>query len=242
MGLEIEAPPDPPNTGGESSLSFEEVQARSENARRVLEEMCCPAARTDADSESGGLRGEMAPDAGWSDSAISWFSHYLKLRELGFSWRIACYIAWAASPKRERWPKTQEELATEVLGLASARQISEWRRKYPKIDDAIALIQAAPLWEHRADIYAALVEVATDADYKNHPDRKLALEMLGDYVPRSKVEASIGEARDLSDLTDEELDALAEGLGIEVAKGVEGSEVSEGPEVSEGSEVSDVSE
>jgi len=186
--------------------SFEEIQARSEAARQLMERLVVsPGA--DADR--------------WGETPPAWFEHFLKLREW-FSWRIACYIAWAASPKQERWPKTQEDLAREVLGLASSRQISEWRKKYPKIDDAIALIQAAPLWEHRADIYEALVAVATSHDYKGHSDRKLALELLGDYVPRSKVEASIGEARDLSELTDEELDALSEGLGIEVPEDIDG--------------------
>ena len=93
-----------------------------------------------------------------------------------------------------RWPETQAELAEKVLGLSSPRQISEWRKNDPRIDDAITMLQAAPLHEHRADIYKALVTVATDPDYKGHSDRKLALEMLGDYTPRSRMD--IGKAAD----------------------------------------------
>jgi len=156
-----------------SAPSYAEVLARSETAQKVLE------SGDHKDSE-----GE-PPD---------WLESYFKLRQIGFSWRVATYIAWAASPKVLRWPENQVELAEKVLGLSSPRQITEWRKKDPRIDDAITMLQAAPLHEHRADIYKALVEVATDPDYKNHPDRKMALEMLGDYVPRSRMD--LGKALD----------------------------------------------
>ena len=168
-----------------SAPSYAEVKARSENARKLL--------------DSGEYWKE-------SDDPPSWLEHYFKLREMKFSWRVACYIAWASSPKVNRWPDTQAELAEKVLGLSSPRQITEWRKKDPRIDDAIAMLQAAPLWEHRADIYEALVEVATDPDYKGHSDRKLALELLGDYVPRSRMD--LGKAADddeAKSMTDEEL-------------------------------------
>lgn len=219
LGLDLEEVDQDPG-----APSFGEVRARSEAARKLLEGLVV----------SSGVDAER-----WGDEPPEWFGHFIKLLELGFSWRIACYIAWAASPRQGRWPRTQAELATEVLGLSGPRQISEWRKKYPKIDDAIALIQAAPLWEHRADIYEALVAVATSHDYKGHSDRKLALELLGDYVPRSKIDATVGGARNLSELSDDELDALAARIGL---KGAEGSEEAEGPEEPEGSEVADVSE
>ena len=151
----------------QSAPSYAEIKARSENARRLL--------------EGGGH---------WNkeDESPEWLKHYFRLREIGFSWRVATYIAWAASPKKERWPETQAELAEKVLGLSSSRQISEWRKADPRIDDAIVMIQAAPLHEHRADFYKALIESGTTPDYKNHPDRKLAFEMLGDYVPRSRMD------------------------------------------------------
>lgn len=117
----------------------------------------------------------------------AWYSTLDDLLESGWPWRVACYIAWASMPKKSREPHTLEGLAVEVLGLTSARPIFTWRNKNPAIDDTIAIMQAAPLFEHRREIYEALIDSATTADYKNHNDRKLALEMLGDYVPRKDV-------------------------------------------------------
>mgnify|MGYP006288239425 CR=1 FL=1 len=167
----------------EGAPSYAEVKRRSESARKVLDQ------------------GEH-----WAEEPPKWFEHYAKLKEMFKNWRIACYIAWASSPKIDRWPETQAELAEKVLGLTGPRQISEWRKSDPRIDDAIAMLQAAPLWEHRADIYEALVEVATDPDYKGHSDRKLALELLGDYVPRSRMDLGrAAEGDETSQAPDEEL-------------------------------------
>lgn len=154
--------------------SYAEVHARSVTARQVL--------------EAGNHW------AGNKDNIPQWFPRYLKLRQIGFGWRVSTYIAWAGSPKIGRWPETQDELAKKVLGLTSPRQISEWRKKDPRIDDAITMMQAAPLQEHRADIYKALATVASEPNYKNKPDRQLALELMGDYVPRSRMD--LGKAAD----------------------------------------------
>jgi hypothetical protein len=110
---------------------------------------------------------------------------YELLRGQGWPWRVAGYIAWASSPKIGRWPATLGELATKVLGLKSPRVIYTWRQKYASIETVVSMMQARPLWEHRADVYEALVRMATTANYKSHNDRKLFLEMIGDYVPRS---------------------------------------------------------
>lgn len=139
-----------------------------------------------------------------------WVNDYRDLRAAGWPWRVAVFIAWKASPTTDRWPKTQTELATEILGLRSDRVIRAWREKNPAIDEAIAVMQAAPLLKRRGDIFRALVESATTPDHKNHPDRKLALEMLGDYTPKSDIKLS-GSAKDLSELSDSELDELAGG-------------------------------
>lgn len=122
---------------------------------------------------------------------LSWWGEYLALRGDGWDWRKAVYIAWASSPAASRQPATQEALATQVLGLANDRTIRKWRKNDPGIDDAVAMAQAAPLLRHRRDIYDALVESATNPDSKNHQDRKLALMMLGDYVPNQKLEADV---------------------------------------------------
>lgn len=120
--------------------------------------------------------------------AFPWWQDYREMLARGRTWRQAVYIAWAASPVRARVPSSQDELAVEVLGLSSDRVISKWRAKDPSIEDDIAYLQAAPLLRHRRDIFDALLESATNPDAKNHPDRKLALEMLGDYRPKQATE------------------------------------------------------
>jgi len=121
----------------------------------------------------------------------AWWQDYCELRSRGWDWRKAIYIAWAAAPAAARQPKTQNELATQVLGLDSDRVISRWVKKQPEIKDEIARMQAAPLLQHRRDIYDALIAVATDPDPKAHADRKLALEMLGDYRPRAAADVAL---------------------------------------------------
>ena len=89
------------------------------------------------------------------------------------------------------------------------------------IDEAVALLQAAPLFEYRGEIYKALVENAIQVDYKTHNDRKLALEMMGDYIPASKVTAEMMRSlkgNSLDDLSDEELDNLSVELEKKLSK------------------------
>lgn len=123
---------------------------------------------------------------------FGWWQDYLALRQQGWDWRKAVFIAWAASPVNGRSPETQAELATQVLGLRNDRTIRKWREKQPEIDHAIAACQAAPLLRHRRDIFDALVTSARDPDFRHHSDRKLALELLGDYKPKSQHEL-VGE-------------------------------------------------
>lgn len=123
-----------------------------------------------------------------------WWQDYRELIRRGWDWRKAVLIAWEASPvKTDRVPATQEELAVTVLGLTSDRVIAKWRRQQPEIDDEIVRMQAAPLLRHRRDIYDALATSASDPDPKSHQDRKLALELLGDYKPRQVQELTGGD-------------------------------------------------
>lgn len=121
----------------------------------------------------------------------SWWTEFEELLDQGWDWRRAAFIAWLASPIKDRWPEHQEELAVEVLGLRHDTVLWRWRRDNPQIDRTVAKLQAAPLLRHRRDIYEALVTSATDPDPRSHPDRRMALEMLGDYTPRSKVQAEV---------------------------------------------------
>ncbi len=138
-----------------------------------------------------------------------WIAQYQTLLDEGWPWRIAAYVAWAASPKRHRWPETQGDLATQVLGLTGPRQIHTWRKKYPEIDEVIGVLQAAPMLERRADAIAALVESASNPDHRNNPDRKLYFEMTGDWQPHVKVDVGrAGEVEDLSGVSEQELARL----------------------------------
>lgn len=141
------------------------------------------------------------------ESRPGWFEDYLMLIGQGWPWRVAAYMAWASSPKIEREPQTLKDLSEQVLGLTSPRVISNWRRKYPAIETVVSMMQSKALWDHRADVLETLAKMAATADYKNFNDRKLFLEMIGDYTPRSKLQLS-GSALDLSELSDKELDRL----------------------------------
>lgn len=175
---------------GSEVLSAEEVRLRSETARAAL-----------------------------AGVAVTWKDEYEKLVQGGWNWRVAAYIAWASSPKASRMPKTQDDLATLHLGLTSDRAINTWRRKNPAIDEMVAVLQAAPLWEHRAEIYDALIKVATSPEYKGHNDRKLALELLGDYVPAAKLEAILRGSGKIGDVDAEDEDTLGaiERAGIKLS-------------------------
>lgn len=145
------------------------------------------------------------------DERLEWYETYQKLLESQWPWRIACFVAWASAPKKNRWPKTQDEFAQQVLGLTSDRVIATWRKKSPDIDAAISLLQSATMLEHRADVIKALVDSASNSDHRSNPDRKLFFEMTGDYVPRSRVDlkAEIGE---------DEMSGLSEAELIEIAR------------------------
>ena len=120
-----------------------------------------------------------------------WWDDYHRLRAEGWDWRKAVYMAWAASPIKDRWPATQMELCHECLGLKTDQTIRKWRANEPGIEQRIVKLQAEPLMLHRRDVINALVAVASEPIPQAHPDRKLFLELVGDYVPRSKVEAEV---------------------------------------------------
>lgn len=166
------------------------------------------------------LRSETARQALEGKSDLKWLEEYSRLREGGWDWRVAAYIAWASSPRGSRTPKTQDELARVHLGLTSDRAIATWRKKNPAIDEMVAMLQASPLWDARAEVFAALTENATKPDYKTHNDRKLFLELTGDYIPTAKLAAMISKGNltkaDLSEYSDAELAAMYRNLVDEV--------------------------
>ncbi len=185
--------------GGGEYVSVEEARRRSLLANQALSV----------------LFGETILEGSEERPLISWKEDYEEIARHGWPWRVAAYIAWASSPRKFRWPKSQDELAREVLGLTSDRVISTWRNKNEAIDEMISLLQSAPLLKHRRDIYDALAESASRSDHRSNPDRKLALEVLGDYIPRAKVDLRRERVDDLSELSDEELERIAKLAGSE---------------------------
>jgi hypothetical protein len=153
---------------------------------------------------------------GEREVAPRWMELYKRLVDGGWKWRVAVYIAWAAQPKKYRWPDTQEELAIKCLGLTSDRAIATWRKKNPSIDEVISMLQGSIIFDGLPDALNAMVEVATESDYKGHQDRKLMFEMAGVYTPSSKITAEMAKKLinsnpdDIEDLSDEELRRISE--------------------------------
>lgn len=118
-----------------------------------------------------------------------WWDDYVYLRESeGRKWREAAYIAWAATPKRKRWPSTLMEFAQRVLGLESDKVIYKWRKNDPSIDKRIETFGVEALQRYLADVVDAWVTVASMPDPSAFNDRKMYLEKMGIYAPRSALD------------------------------------------------------
>lgn len=143
-------------------------------------------------------------------SEFDWWREHEAL-SARYGWQKAAYILWSASPAIGRKPPTQAQFVS-VIGLRTDRTIRQWLAKDTKgeIKAEIAAQQAAPLLRHRRDIFDALVKSATDDSPANHPDRKLALEMMGDYRPKASITSATANV-DLSALTDAQLDRVIAG-------------------------------
>ncbi|MEM7343726.1 MAG: hypothetical protein AAF485_05750 [Chloroflexota bacterium] len=131
-----------------------------------------------------------------------WWDDYLAIKEKFphfKNWRIWVYLAWEGQPREGRKPTTVTELAEDVLGCTD-RSVRNWKVKdwngEPGVDEAIAWVQASPLLKNRADVFAALSRVARMPSPKAHQDRKLFLEMTGDYVRNRPDESADDGAAD----------------------------------------------
>ena len=107
-----------------------------------------------------------------------------------WNWRQALYIAWMATPKKQREPETQQELA-DLLGLSSTGTFRNWRRTHPEMAERIQALPRERLITHLADVYDALVAVAVSRDPKGHQDRKLFLELVEEYTPKAEVKSDV---------------------------------------------------
>ena len=122
-----------------------------------------------------------------AEDAPSWAEQYHELMISNVPWKVAAFIAWSTVPKHRRWPRTQDDLAREVLGLTSDRRITEWRRKYPYIDQMIASLQTAALLDYIPGSIQASGEVASDPTYRSTQERRLLWEATGIIEKSSKV-------------------------------------------------------
>ena len=165
---------------------YDAAQLRSLEARRLLE-----------------ASGESAP----------WMDDYWRLIGEGWAWRQAVYIVWASLPSELRQPKTQAELATQVLGLTSDRMIREWRSSNPAIDAEVFKTRLTIVDKHLPDVLDAWAESAKDPSGRNHADRHDFLVYAGVIDDTRKFKFVPESEDDLKELSDDELKALEAGPG-----------------------------
>lgn len=88
------------------------------------------------------------------------------------------YMEWLATPKKLRTPKTIEQLASKLgynrTTLWDWTKLSGWNK-------AVSMIARDYLHSDAAEIFQALGDKAKRGDV---PAIKLALEVLGEYVPK----------------------------------------------------------
>lgn len=169
--------------------------------------------------EAYALLDQYADSAPWYDDYQALLADVDDKGKARWDWRKAVFIAWSSMPGDRRWPSTQAELATGILGLTSDRTIRDWRKKDADIDKKIAEMSGAHiLFRYRSATFHALGQSASDPDPRSHSDRKLMLEITGDYTPKQKLEQSgpeggpIPHKVDFSDFSEVELDKLIDNL------------------------------
>lgn len=137
---------------------------------------------------------------------------YFRLLAEGWKWQQAAYIVWACQPKGARDPATQQEFAVSV-GLTTDRRIRAWRDKNAAIDERIHELTASALMKARAEVFAALIEAATNPSPRACTDRKLFLELTGDYSREQTIRIGDALPDDLAEASVDELRALANAPG-----------------------------
>jgi hypothetical protein len=137
-----------------------------------------------------------------SEGSLDWMDDYWALRAEGWDWRHAVYIVWASLPTHQRQPPTQQELATQILGLSSDRQIRKWKDKNPAIEVRVRKLQRSALMKARADVMDALVQAASNPSPRASTDRKLYFEMTGDYEETLRIGPT--QPDDLQKMTEKE--------------------------------------
>ena len=154
---------DLPEEESGSVLSADEIQLRKDLAEAFIQNP----AHWQKDAQ-----GNPVPPY-WLNQAIT--LHEGKMR---FPFRAAVLTAWLCTPRKYRYPDTQDKLA-DLLGLSSDRQFTVWMAKNSQIK---AVVHSA--WKENAldrlnDSMDAMYEVAATPDYKGKGDRELHFKVAG---------------------------------------------------------------
>ena len=135
----------------------------------------------------------VVPDPGIFELSPLGHAYGLLVNE-GWSKRQAMYMAWKSHPPDARsgagMPAKQIRLFVDVLCLRSDSAVRQWRRKFPDMEGRVLTIQRqGPLAHYRPMVLHKMAEGAILDEYT--PDRRLFLEMTGDYLPTSKMDANV---------------------------------------------------
>lgn len=164
MTFEWDLPEDDPS----SALSAEEIQLRKDLAKAFIENP----ETWEKDEEGKPIK-------------PAWFETYVRLHEAShWPFRVAVLTAWLDTPRKYRWPKTQDALA-DMLGLTSDRQFSVWMAKNPQIKAFVHSTWQEKALDRLSDTMEAMFTVAATPDYKGRGDRELHLKLakvLSDVV------------------------------------------------------------
>ena len=137
---------------------------------------------------------------------IPWRDEYAYLIEAGWSWRKAAIIIWHTLPKSERVPAKKGALADQ-LGISHATLLKHYRA--PGVSETIFALSQASLLAHRANVDAALVDSASDSNYKNNQDRKTYYQLIGALTEKHQVNVGDTSEEAMKQMPLEELRRLA---------------------------------
>jgi hypothetical protein len=131
---------------------------------------------------------------------------YADLVSQGWYWRKAAVVAWLATPKNERIPQFQRDLAN-LLGC-SQDVVSGFKQR-AEVQAAVMRITTASLIAHKAAVDDALIKSASSADYKNNQDRKTFYQLIGALKEQHDLTLNQGDNAAMQQMSDAELLALA---------------------------------
>lgn len=152
-----------PEDESSAALSAEEVQFRKDLAEAFIRNP----GHWEKDTEGKPVKPY------WLDRAITLYEGKMR-----FPFRVAVLTAWLCTPKKYRYPKTQDQLAG-LLGLSSDRQFTIWMTKNPQIKAMVHSAWKENALDHLSDSMEAMYEVAAQADYKGKGDRELHFKVAG---------------------------------------------------------------